>query len=88
MVPDLWSVSYFLVPVFAKFAERSGLHINMRKVVLIPLRDMWPAALQEEFAFLHPHWAAIRSKHWAVYLGFVLGLEGGMCAWEQFQTRV
>lgn len=87
-VPDLWEASDTLVPLFASFAACPGLHLNMRKVVLVPLGDQTSAAVREALAFRHPSWSAVTSRNWAEYLGFVLGPGRGDRTWDKAFTKV
>ena len=88
VVPDLWAASDVLAPLFALFGACSGLHLNLRKVVLVPLGDQPPAAVRDARAFRRPTWAAIAVRDWAEYLGFVLGPGRTERSWAKVSDKV
>ena len=69
--------------VFAEYARVSGLVLNLRKTVLIPLCDRLPAELSMLLECACPGWNAAHIRHWAEYLGFVLGPEAGDKSWQR-----
>ena len=51
--------------VFAEYARVSGLVLNLRKTVLIPLCDRLPAELSMLLECACPGWNAAHIRHWA-----------------------
>ena len=70
-------------PVFEEYARLSGMELNLRKTVFVPLSDVPLDRFRERLAELHPRWNAVACRYWAAYLGFVLGPEGRPRSWEK-----
>ena len=67
--------------MFAEYAAISGLRLNLRKTVWIPLRLGDPAAARPEVLAHAPSWVGLRFAHCAKYLGFLLGPTRGEQGW-------
>ena len=65
------------------FALCSGLALNMRKTVVVPLELGDPEDHREKLLRAAPSWAAVSLKHSAKYLGFHLGPGSGTDSWLQ-----
>ena len=61
------------VRLFRDFRTVAGLHLNIRKTVLVPLSLRDRDALADDIMLQFPDWAGIQVKDRAKYLGFVLG---------------
>ena len=85
---DIWTSAAVFGPIFAQFALLSGLGLNLRKTVFVPLGDETPEAFRREFERLCPGWAAAPVRLYADYLGFCLGPEAGERAWAKALGKV
>ena len=85
---DIFTSAAVFTPLFADFASISGLQLNVRKTVFVPLGDAplpdFKAALEAHF----PGWGAAPVRLWAEYLGFVLGPEAGDRVWTKAFAKV
>ena len=85
---DVLKSTAAFVPLFTEFADLSGLALNLAKTVFIPLNDVSLENFRGQLARLHPGWGAAGVRHWAEYLGFVLGPEGGAKTWSKAIAKV
>ena len=80
---DLSGDADALLDIFDSYARMSGLCLNLRKTVIIPLTtrqvDDWAA----EFLRDHPKWAGVQIASWGTYLGFAVGPGKGTHSWEK-----
>ena len=86
--PDMWHAVDVLAPIFGEFAGSSGLHLNIGKVVLVPLGDIPPGRIRDGLAMRQPAWGAIAIRHWAEYLGFVLGPDRSDRSWSKALAKM
>ena len=73
VVPSLAGALPTLVPLFCRFAGASGLQLNFRKVVIVPLGDRSLEQVARDIAAAYPTWGQVQCRHNAKYLGFMLG---------------
>ena len=89
LVPgDVLRSAAAFVPLFAEFASLSGLALNLSKTVFVPLNDVSLETFRGQLERLYPGWGAAGVRHWAEYLGFVLGPEGSTRTWQKALTKV
>ena len=85
---DVWQSATTFVPLFAEFASISGLAFNLCKTVFVPLGDMSLDSFRGQLERLFPGWGAANVRHWAEYLGFVLGPDGTEKTWRKALVKV
>jgi len=75
------------LPLFHIFALASGLELNLRKTVYIPLR--WDSVfhLRRNLLDRCPGLGAMQVQFWGEYLGFMLGPEAGSRSWDKVGTK-
>jgi hypothetical protein len=78
---DVWQSAAAFVPLFSEFASISGLALNLCKTVFVPLGDSSLASFREQLEHRFPGWGTANVRHYAEYLGFVLGPEGSGKTW-------
>ncbi|CAK0910901.1 unnamed protein product [Prorocentrum cordatum] len=71
-----------LVQIFAEFAAASGLRLNFRKVVVVPLGDSPPDVVTQQISATFPTWGLVQCRQWAKYLGFALGPGRAEHSWD------
>ena len=76
-----------MVPIFNRFAEASGLHLNLPKLAVVPVGDLEPEAVRQQLHQLLG-WGTVPVRLWAEYLGFTLGPEGSGRAWNKALSKV
>ena len=69
--------------VFREFAVMSGLELNIRKTVLIPLWEGGGSGAQHSLAARGSEWSNIGISDAGTYLGFVVGPGRGETAWDK-----
>ena len=72
-----------LIKLFQDFAKASGLQLNFRKVVVVPLGDVPVEEVSRTLLRPSPGWSAVECRGWAKYLGFVLGPTRAERTWDQ-----
>ena len=85
---DVLRSAMAFVPLFAEFASLSGLALNLSKTVFVPLGDTAAATFRGQLAMLYPGWGSASVRHWAEYLGFILGPEGRAKTWCKALAKV
>ena len=92
VIPDGWPVVPQMQSLMREFALCSGLELNLRKTVLVPLSCGDPEQHRPHLASAVPAWATVQLKHQAKYLGFVLGPTRGHLSFDQafakFRNRI
>ena len=83
VIDDLPAALSILVPLFQAFARASGLQLNFRKVVVVPLGSSAPGDISRTFLRPIPSWCAVECRGWAKYLGFILGPDRAERTWDQ-----
>ena len=83
VVADLGRSLPIMVHLFSCCAAISGLRLNLRKVVVIPLGDGGKDEVTNKLIAAGPGWGAIQVEDKAKYLGFILGPGKGECSWQQ-----
>ncbi len=66
----------------------SGLGLNLRKTVFVPLRDEDAETLRSELEWLCPGWGATPIRLCADYVGFCLGPEAGERHWAKALAKL
>ena len=69
--------------IFSDFALASGLQLNFNKVVIVPLGDSCPLDVHRHLQDSVPSWGQVQVRHWAEYLGFVLGPDKADRSWAK-----
>ena len=69
--------------VFKEFAEMSGLELNIKKTVLIPLWCEGDSDIRHSFGNRGSSWSNISIRQAGTYLGFVVGPGRGETAWDK-----
>ena len=85
---DIFASAAVFVPIFAEFASISGLRLNVRKTISVPLGDASLSDFKAALEARAPGWGAAPVRLWADYLGFVLGPEAGDHIWEKAFAKV
>ncbi len=60
---DLPDTTLAFAPIFAEYAGISGLALNLRKTVLIPLSEAPLHTMREQLEELLPGWEAVQVSH-------------------------
>lgn len=76
------------VPLFNAFALLSGLALNLRKTVFVPLGEDSPDLLRSRLEQLCPGWGLAAVRFHADYLGFCLGPLAEEKAWDKVLTKM
>ena len=79
---SLMSCLVTMQPFFLELEEVSGLRVNVRKSVVIPLGDYTLEQAAAAIAAACPGWGGLVCSHSAQYLGFTLGPEAGDASWD------
>ena len=82
-----FSVQAF-APIFQDFVEVSGLALNIRKTVFVPLGDSPPETLRLRIDAIVPGWGSAAFRFYAEYLGFYLGPDAGTRCWDKTLAKV
>jgi hypothetical protein len=85
---DVLRSAVTFVPLFTEFAALSGLTLNLSKTVFVPLNDESLETFRGQLEHRFPGWGAAGVRHWAEYLGFVLGPEGSTRTWQKALAKV
>ena len=80
-----------LEQVFREFAGMSGLELNIKKTVIVPLWEEGDSDIRHSLEGRNSGWGNVNVKHSGTYLGFAVGPGRGETAWEKpvrkFQKR-
>ena len=69
--------------VFEEYGRISGLKLNIRKTVIIPLFQIDLKVLKQALAMKIPLWAEADVQDHGMYLGFVIGYFWELTAWKK-----
>ena len=83
VVADLGRSLPVLVRIFGQFGSVSGLRLNLKKVVVIPLGDVDKKIVLRTLTGAGPGWGAMQVEDRAKYLGFLLGPGKAEHGWQQ-----
>ena len=83
VVADLRHTLPILVHIFGQFGSVSGLRLNVKKVVIIPLGDVDKNEVLRMLTSAGPGWGAMQVEDRAKYLGFILGPGKAEHGWTQ-----
>ena len=80
---NFWAEAPTLMRIFQDFSQISGLHLNLRKCIIMPLDeggiDDFKAQLQQQL----PAWKDMQISRSGKYLGFCVGPDKGDSSWEE-----
>ena len=83
VIKGFWKEAPTLMKVFQEFAQISGLHLNFRKCIIMPLDegglDDFRTRLQQQL----PAWKDMQVSRCGKYLGFYVGPDKGDRSWEE-----
>ena len=85
---DLFALLPQLHYLFSQYACMSGLHLNAKKCIIVPLWSFDEVALQRVVAQLVPLWAEIKIRDCGKYLGFLVGPGSGDKDWERVAAQL
>ena len=80
---NFWQEAPVLQQLFQEFAEVSGLHLNLRKCVVIPLDEGSLDSFRQKLVTNVPMWKDMMVSRHGKYLGFVVGPEKGDKSWHE-----
>ena len=80
---DLVADVPILEQLFMDYARISGLELNLRKSVIVPLWPTQKMQVTELLGGLGFSWSAMRIAFASEYLGFILGPEAGTASWTK-----
>ena len=83
VVADLGRALPGLVSLFSRFGLLSGLRLNLRKVMIVPLGDEGETDVVRQLSSAGPGWGAVQVEERAKYLGFILGPGKADHSWRQ-----
>ena len=66
----------------------SGLALNLRKTVIIPLCTADPARWGERFLLSFPQWSGVQFASYGIYLGYAIGPAKGAFSWEKAEGKL
>ena len=66
----------------------SGLALNLRKTVIIPLCTADPASWGERFLLSFPQWSGVQFASYGIYLGYAIGPAKGAFSWEKAEGKL
>ena len=75
-LPVLWDI-------FSQLEQASGLKLNVKKCVLIPLGDRGPLAVKAYLERTGSPWFGVKVAHHGKYLGFEIGPEKDHLSWHK-----
>ena len=80
---SFWEEAPILQQLFQEFADISGLHLNLRKCVVIPLDEGNLDSFRQRLTSTVPLWKEMQVARHGKYLGFVVGPEKGDKTWHE-----
>ena len=85
---DIFGNAAELLDVFRRYAAMSGLHLNLRKTVFIPLASEALEPWGERFLREHPAWQGVQINDRGTYLGFAVGPGQAGHSWDKASGKL
>ena len=82
VINNFWDNAPKLQELFQEFAEVSGLHLNLKKCVILPLDEGSLDTFRQRLDATIPLWKNMQVVRHGTYLGFTIGPEKGDMSWH------
>ena len=82
VVNNFWGEAPILEWLFREFSQISGLHLNLKKCVIMPLDEGDLDTFRGRLHLQLPAWKDMEISHSGKYLGFYVGPDKGNKSWE------